>query len=121
MKEVPLKCYRQLWSQLVCHDAIICHKVQSPTMQEVRLLVVVPKSQQKYFLKMTHEEFGHRVIDRILGRLSEMAYVVGQGQTWCITVAIAQDASSPSLQRTSLHLYNRSLQANHGSWWLWTS
>ena len=76
----PLKRYRQLWSQLVLHDAVICRKVQSPTMRESRLLLVVPKSQQKSFLEMAHEESGHQGIDRTLARLSEMAYWVGQGR-----------------------------------------
>ena len=40
----PLKHYRQLWSKLALHDAIICCKVQSPAMQEPWLLVVVPRS-----------------------------------------------------------------------------
>ena len=37
----PLK---QLWSKLALHDAIICCKVLSPTIQEPWLLVVMPRS-----------------------------------------------------------------------------
>ena len=76
----PLKRYRQIWSQLELHNGIICRKVQSPTMQEARLLVVVPKSLQRSFLKIAHEESGHQGIDRTLDRLSEVAYWVGQGR-----------------------------------------
>ena len=79
-KRHPLKRYQQIWSQLELHNGIICRKVQSPTMQEARLLVVVPKSLQRSFLKIAHEESGHQGIDRTLDRLSEVAYWVGQGR-----------------------------------------
>ena len=43
----PLKRYRQLWSQLALHDSAICRKLQSPSMAEETLLMVVPKSQKE--------------------------------------------------------------------------
>ena len=49
----PLRHYKQMWSQLVLHDSILCRKVKSPIMAEDRLLIVVPHSQQKLFLTFT--------------------------------------------------------------------
>lgn len=76
----PLRRYRQLWSQLVIHEGILCRQVKSPTMPDNKLLIVVPTSHQKSFLKIAHEESGHQGADRTLARLSEMAYWVGQGR-----------------------------------------
>ena len=42
--------------------------------------MVVPKSLQRSFLKIAHEESGHQGIDRTLDQLSEVAYWVGQGR-----------------------------------------
>ena len=76
----PLKCYRKLWSQLVLHDSVICCKLQSPSMTEERLLIVVPKSQRKTFLTIAHDDSGHQGIDLTMARLSEMAYWMGMGK-----------------------------------------
>ena len=76
----PLKRYKQIWSQLVLLDAVLCRKVNSPTMTDEKLLVVVPKSKQLEFLKSAHEESGHQGIDRTMARLSEIVYWVGMGR-----------------------------------------
>ena len=76
----PLKHYRKLWSQLILHESVVCRKIKSPSMTEEKLLIVVPKSQQKTFLTIVHEDSGHQGIDRTLARLSEMAYWVGMGK-----------------------------------------
>ena len=56
----PLKRYRQLWSQLTLHQSILCRKIKSPTMTDNQLLIVVPHSLQKLFLKLAHDDSGHR-------------------------------------------------------------
>ena len=90
----PLKRYRQLWSQLALHDSVICRKLQSPSMAEEKLLIVVPKSQRKTFLTIAHDDSGHQGIDRTMARLSEMAYWVGMGKdvahycTHCFTCQV---------------------------------
>lgn len=72
----PLKCYRQLWSQLKLTDTMICHKLKSPTMEQEKLVILVPKSSKRTFLCYAHEEAGHQGSDRTLIRLAEVAYWV---------------------------------------------
>lgn len=69
----PLKHYRQIWSQLVIQNDTIYHKVKSPTMEEDRLLII-PQLQQESFLQMAHEQSGHKGVDRMPARLSQLAY-----------------------------------------------
>ena len=42
----PLRRYKQIWAQLILHETVLCRKVKSPTMQEEKLLIVVPRSLQ---------------------------------------------------------------------------
>jgi len=67
----PLKRYRKLWSQLLLQDLVVFRKVQSPSMSDTKLLIVVPPSHRKAFLTTAHEESGHQGIDCTLSRLSE--------------------------------------------------
>lgn len=76
----PFKRYRQIWSQLALQHDTICRKVRSPTMEEDKLLFIIPRSQQQSFLRMAHEQSGHQGVDRTLARLSEMAYWVGMAR-----------------------------------------
>ena len=88
LEQISLKHYRQLWFQLVLHDAIICCNLQSPSMAAEELLIVVPKSQRKIFLTIVHDDSDeHQSIDCTLARLSEMAYWMGMGKdvTHCCT------------------------------------
>ena len=43
----PLKRYRQLWSQLLLQDSVICRKIKSPSKSDAKLLIVVPHSLQR--------------------------------------------------------------------------
>ena len=111
-----LKPYRKLWSQLSLHNVAICCQGHSPTMQEARLLVVVPKSRQKAFLETAHNESGHPGIDRTLARLSEVAYWVGQGQD---VVCHCQCCTRCQLTRSMVNKpppCYQSLRENHGRW-----
>ena len=45
---------------------------QSPTMTDNKLLIVVPYSLQKLFLKLTHDDSGHQGVDRTMSKLSDM-------------------------------------------------
>ena len=76
----PLKRYRQLWSQLLLQDSVICRKIKSPSMSNAKFLIVVPPSLRKVFLTIAHEDSGHQGIKRTLLRLSELAYWVGMGK-----------------------------------------
>ena len=76
----PLRCYRKLWSQLILHESVICHKLKSPSISEEKLLIVVPKSQQKTFLNIAHDDSGHQGADRTMARLAEIVYWVGMGK-----------------------------------------
>ena len=60
----PLRRYKQIWAQLTLHETVLCHKVKSPTMQEEKFLIVVPRSLQRQFLTIAHDKAGHQGIDR---------------------------------------------------------
>ena len=76
----PLKRYRQLWSQLILHNSILCHKIKSPSMTDSKLLIVVPYSLQNLFLKLAHDDSGHQGVDRTMSKLSDMVYWIGMGR-----------------------------------------
>ena len=78
--KLPLKRYRQLWSQLILNKSILCRKVKSPTMMDSKLLIVVPYSLQKLFLKLAHDNSGHQGVNRTMSKLSDMAYWIGMGR-----------------------------------------
>ena len=73
----PLRRYKQIWAQLILHETVLCRKVKSPTMQEEKLLIVVPRSLQHQFLAIAHDKAGHQGTDRTFAQLSEIAYWVG--------------------------------------------
>ena len=79
-RKFPLKQFHQIWSQLTLHQSVLHRKVNSPTMQEKKLLFIVPTSLQQQFLKRAHDESGHQGADRTMARLSEAAYWVGIGR-----------------------------------------
>ena len=68
-----LKCYRQLWSQLTLEDSMICRKLKFPTMEQEKLVILVPKSLKRTFLCNAHVRAGHQGSDRTLTRLAEVA------------------------------------------------
>ena len=45
--------------------------MNSPSMSEERLLIVVPKS---HFLNIAHDDSGQQGVDHTMARLSEIAY-----------------------------------------------
>ena len=79
-RKFPLKRYHQIWSQLTLHESVLYRKVKTPTMQEERLLLIVPTSLQRQFLNNSHDKAGHQGADRTMARLSEAAYWVGMGK-----------------------------------------
>ena len=101
----PLRHYRKLWSRLVLHESVICRKVNSPSMSEERLLIMVPKSQRKTFLNIAHDDSGHQGVDRTMARLSEIAYWVGMGKDveyHCIHCFKCQITKAPAQQPAPL-------------------
>ena len=76
----PLKRYRQLWSQLILHNSILCRKIKPPSMTDSKLLIVVPYSLQNLFLKLAHDDSGHQGVDRTMSKLSDMVYWIGMGR-----------------------------------------
>ena len=49
-------------------------------MLQEKLLIVVPSSLRKQFLQTAHNKAGHQGTDRMIARLSEIAYWVGMGK-----------------------------------------
>ena len=49
-------------------------------MTDSQLLIVVPHSLQKPFLKLAHDDSGHQGVDRTMSKLSSMAYWIGMGR-----------------------------------------
>ena len=97
----PLKRYKQLWSQLILHNGLLCRKMKSPTMTEEHLLVVFPKSLQRDLLKDTHDESGHQGVERTMARTSQIAYWVGMGRdiSYYCSQCIKCQTTKPPLNR----------------------
>jgi len=70
--------------------------MKSPSMTEEKLLIMVPKSHQKTFLTIAHDDSGHQGIDCTMARILETAYWVGMGKdvvrhcTHCFKFQIAK-------------------------------
>ena len=95
-RKFPLKRFRQIWSK---HQSVLYRKVNSPTMQEEKLLFIVPTSLQQQFLKRAHDESGHQGADRTMVRLSEAAYWVGIGRDvsrYCNRCLTCQRTKAPA-------------------------
>ena len=98
-RKFPLKRFHQIWSQLTLHQSVLHRKVNSPTMQEEKLLFIVPTSLQQQFLKRAHDESGHQGADRTMARLSEAAYWVGIGKDvsrYCNRCLTCQRTKAPA-------------------------
>ena len=63
-----------LWPQLKLIDDALYRLVKSPTMVEEWMLIVVPHSLQRSFLKDVHDQAGYQGMERILDRLAQTAY-----------------------------------------------
>ena len=48
-RKFPFKRFYQTWSQLIIHQSVLYRKVNTSTMQEEKLLYIVPTSLQKQF------------------------------------------------------------------------
>lgn len=98
-RKFPLKRFHQIWSQLILDQSVLYRKVNSPTMQEEKLLFVVPTSLQKQFLRRAHDESGHQGADRTMARLSETAYWIGMGKdvsSYCNRCFTCQRTKAPT-------------------------
>ncbi len=101
----PLRRFRQIWLQLELHNSIICRRVQTPTMPEGKLRIVVPRSQRRKLLQIAHEDSGHQGMERTLSRLTEMAYWVGMARDvakHCQTCRKCQVTKAPKPQPAPL-------------------
>ena len=47
--QFPLRRYKQIWSQLVLYQSILCHKTLSPSLKKAKHLIVVPQALQNSF------------------------------------------------------------------------
>ena len=98
-RKFPLKRFYQIWSQLTLHHSVLYRKVNSPTMQEEKLVFIVPTSLQKQFLRRAHDESGHQGADRTMARLSEVAYWIGMGKdvsNYCSRCITCQRTKAPA-------------------------
>ena len=69
--------YKQIWSQLVPYQLILCRKVLSLSLKEVKYLIVVLQALQIQFLILCYDDSGHQGIDHTLSHLSDITYWVG--------------------------------------------
>ena len=77
----------------------------STTMEQEKLVIVVPKSLKQAFLRNAHEEAGHQGSDRTMAQLAEVAYWVGMGRDvahHCRICVKCQVTKSPARKPASL-------------------
>ena len=74
-------------------------------MSQEKLLVVVPTSLQREFFQTAHDKAGHQGTDRIMARLSEIAYWVGVAKDvgyYCNHCTTCQINKAPTSQPAPL-------------------
>ena len=67
-RKLPLRCYIQLWPQLVLQNSVLYRKVKHPLTAEEKLLIIAPNSLCKEFLHMAHNVVGHQGTDKTIAR-----------------------------------------------------
>lgn len=78
----PLRCYRQLWSQLQIVDGVLCRTyTPSPHTEEISV-PVLPESLRADAIKLCHNipSAGHQEFEKTLEKLHYTAYWVGIAQ-----------------------------------------
>ena len=101
----PYRRYLQLWPQLILHESVLYRKVKYPSMSQEKLLLVVPTSLRRQFLRTAHDKAGHQGTDRTMARLSEIAYWVGIAKDvgyYCNHCTTCQITKAPASQPAPL-------------------
>ena len=52
----PLRCYRQLWSQLLVEDGLVCRQYSPGPMSDLLTVPIIPLSYQPTLLHQYHDQ-----------------------------------------------------------------
>ena len=74
----PLHRYKQLWSQLLLVDGVVCRRYKPDALSVLITVPVLPKSLQEEALRHNHDDVsaGHLGVEKTLHRLQNEAYWV---------------------------------------------
>ena len=114
----PYRRYLQLWPQLILHESVLYRKVKYPSMSQEKLLLVVPTSLRRQFLRTARDKAGHQGTDRTMARLSEIAYWVGIAKDvgyYCNHCTTCQITKAPASQPAPLQPI---VASQPWKWWL---
>ena len=115
----PLNRYRQLWSQLLLKDGLVCRQYSPGPAADLLTVPIIPPSYQSVLLNKYHDQpqAGHLGPDKTAARIRQVGYWVGMLQDidcYCKECIICQASKSSAPQKT----YQL---GSHEKWLQWIS
>ena len=103
----PLRRYRQLWSQLLVKDGLVCRQYSPGPTSDLLTVPIIPISYQPTILHQYHDQpqAGHLGPDKTAARVRQVGYWVGMLQDidqYCWECTICQVSKSSSPQKAPL-------------------
>ena len=103
----PLRRYKQLWSQLLMKDGIVCRQYTPGPNSEKLLVPIIPKSYQQEVLHQCHDapNAGHVGADKTATKVRQLGYWVGMMHDinqYCRECVTCQSSKPPAPQKVPL-------------------
>ena len=103
----PLNRYRQLWSQLLLKDGLVCRQYSPGPAADLLTVPIIPPSYQSVLLNQYHNQLqaGHLGPDKTAARIRQVGYWVGMLQDidrYCKKCIICKASKSSAPQKAPL-------------------
>ena len=103
----PLRRYRQLWSQLLLKDGLVCRRYQPGPVCELTTVPIIPSSCRQSLLLQYHSQpsAGHLGPEKTAARIRQVGYWVGMLHDidqYCKECSVCQSSKPPSPQKAPL-------------------
>ena len=103
----PLNRYRQLWSQLLLKDGLVCRQYSPGPAADLLTVPIIPPSYQSVLLNQYHDQpqAGHLGPDKTAAKIRQIGYWVGMLQDidcYCKECIICQASKSSAPQKAPL-------------------
>lgn len=103
----PLRRYRQLWSQLLLKDGLVCRQYQPGPVCELTTVPIIPSSYRQTLLLQyhSHPAAGHLGAEKTAARIRQVGYWVGMLRDidqYCRECSVCQSSKPPSPQKAPL-------------------
>ena len=103
----PLRRYKQIWSQLLLKDGIVCRQYTPGPHSDKLIVPIIPKADQQKVLYQCHDvpKAGHVGSDKTAMKVRQLGYWVGMLHDinqYCSECVTCQSSKSPAPQKVPL-------------------